>query len=235
LKDLPHFSIRESPKAKRVILKISARHGLEVVIPRGFDRKQLPRIIHEKRAWIEQALRKINHPATVSAQPQKLPEAIHFKAVNLEFQVEYVPVAVPFLELIHLNQSRLRMSGKISDPQGCRDLLKRWLQHQGRVHLIPWLARVSSEIGLPYQKAQIRGQKSRWGSCSNRGTISLNYNLLFLRPELVHCLIIHELCHTVHLNHAAEFYRLHGQFVPDYRELRAEMKHARDQVPWWAK
>jgi hypothetical protein len=232
LKNLPHFTIRESSKAKRVILKISDRHGLEVVIPPGFNRKEVPRIIREKRAWIEQALRKIKPPGTVSAQP--LPEAIHFKAVNLEFQVEYVPVAGHFLELIHLNQSGLRISGKISDLQGCRELLKRWLQHQGRVHLIPWLEQVSSRIGLPYQKAQIRGQKSRWGSCSSRGTISLNHNLLFLRPELVQCLIIHELCHTVHLNHSANFYQLHGQLVPDYQKLRVEMKQARDLVPWWA-
>ena len=234
LKNLPHFTIRESSKAKRVILKVSDRHGLEVVIPQGFNRKQVPEIIRDKREWIEQALRKIKHPGIVSAQPQKLPDTIHFKAVNLHYQVEYVPVAIPFLELIHLNPSSLRISGKISDLQGCRELLKRWLQHQGRVHLIPWLEQVSSKVGLPYQKVQIRGQKSRWGSCSSRETISLNHNLLFLRPELVQCLIIHELCHTVHLNHSAKFYQLFGQFVPDYQKLRVEMKQARDLVPWWA-
>ncbi len=122
----------------------------------------------------------------------------------------------------------------MNDLQGCQDLLKRWLQHQGRIHLTPWLEQVSAETGLSYHKVQIRGQKSRWGSCSSRGTISLNYNLLFLRPELVRSLIIHELCHTVQLNHSASFYQLWAQFLPDYQELRAEMKQARDQVPWWA-
>lgn len=232
--NLPHFTIRESSKAKRVILKISAHHGLEVVIPQGFDRKQVPQIIREKREWIEKALCQFKHRGAIAAPPPKLPETIHFKALNLDYQIEYLPVAMPLLELLHLNHCRLRISGKISDFQGCRELLKRWLQHQGRVHLIPWLAQVSSEIDLPYQKVQIRGQKSRWGSCSSRGTISLNYNLLFLRPELVRYLIIHELCHTVHLNHSAEFYQLHGQFVPEYQKLRVEMNHARNLVPWWA-
>ena len=42
------------------------------------------------------------------------------------------------------------------------------------------------------------------------------------------------LCHTIHLNHSAKFYQLHGQFVPDYQKLRVEMKQALDLVPWWA-
>ena len=157
--NLPHFTIRESSKAKRVILKISDRHGLEVVIPQGFNRKQVPQIIREKREWIEKALRQFKHAGTISAPPPKLPETIHFKALNLDYQIEYLPVAIPFLELLHLNQCRLRISGKISDFQGCQELLKRWLQHQGRVHLIPWLAQVSSEIDLHYQKYKFAVKK----------------------------------------------------------------------------
>ena len=163
LKNLPHFTIRESSKAKRVILKISDRHGLEVVIPQGFNKKQVPEIIRDKREWIEQTLHKIKHQGTVSAKPQKLPDTIHFKAVNLNYQVEYLPVARPFLELAHLNQCSLRISGEISDLQGCQDLLKRWLQHQGRVHLIPWLEQVSSKVGLPYQKVQNSRPKKSLG------------------------------------------------------------------------
>ena len=234
MKNLPPFTVRESPKATRVILKVSVRHGLEVVIPPGFSRKKLPQIIQQKRDWLERAFRKIQQLGPAADQPRDLPTAFNCPAINLGFTVEYVPADLVSLELIHLNHAHLRISGKTSDLQGCQELLKRWLQHQGRVHLTPWLAKVSSEIGLSYRKVQIRGQKSRWGSCSSQGTISLNYNLLFLRPELVRSLIIHELCHTVHLNHSPSFYQLWAEFTPDYQKLRAEMKQARNQVPWWA-
>lgn len=234
MKDLPHFIIRESSKAKRVILKVSDRHGLEVVIPQGFSRERVAHIIREKREWIEQAIRKINHAKTIPKQPQKLPDTILFEAVNLAFEVEYVPVAIPLLELKHLSLASIRISGDLKDVLGCQDLLKRWLQHQGRVHLIPWLEQLSAEIGLPFQKVQIRGQKSRWGSCSSGKTICLNYNLLFLRAELVRYLIIHELCHTIHLNHSAKFYQFFAKLLPDCQKLRAEIRQARDLVPWWA-
>lgn len=234
MKNLPPFTIRESPKAKRVTLKISALRGLEVVIPLGFSPRQVMQIIREKQGWIEQAFRKIQHQDSLPDQPRQLPATISLEAVNLHFTVDYVPIALPFLELIHLDHATLQIRGDITNLQGGQDLLKRWLQHQGRAHLIPWLENVSSEIGLSCQKVQIRSQKSRWGSCSSRGTICLNQNLLFLRPPLVRYLIIHELCHTVHLNHAAGFYQLQAQFVPDYQELRAEMNHVRERLPWWA-
>jgi predicted metal-dependent hydrolase len=232
--NLPPFTVRESPRAKRVILKISARHGLEVVIPPGFSRKNIPGILRQKSDWLQQAFLALRQAAVVAAAPRSLPESISFPAPDLSFTVEYVSAPGPSLELVHLNASHLRISGPGADPDACRNLLKRWLQHQGRRHLIPWLHQLSSETGLRFQKVQIRGQKSRWGSCSSRGTISLNYHLLFLRPELVRSLIIHELCHTVHLNHSAAFYQLWAHFVPNYRELRAEMQQARQTLPWWA-
>ena len=65
--------------------------------------------------------------------------------------------------LKHLSLASIMISGDLKDVLGCQDLLKRWLQHQGRMHLIPWLEQLSAENGLPFQKVQIRGQKSRWG------------------------------------------------------------------------
>ncbi len=234
MKNLPPFAVRESSKAKRVILKISARNGLEVVIPLGFSRKNIPQIVREKTDWIERAFRKIQQVEFFAEQPRELPAAIYCEAISQGFTVEYAPVKSHSLELVHVNDSHLRISGDITALADCQYLLKRWLQHQGRVHLIPWLKNLSFETRLSYQQVQIRGQKSRWGSCSSRGTISLNYNLLFLRPSVVRYLILHELCHTVHLNHSKRFYQLLAEFEPDYQKLRAEMKKAWSRLPWWA-
>jgi predicted metal-dependent hydrolase len=233
MKNLPHFTIRENIKAKRVILKVSESYGLEIIIPKGFSQSRLKQIIHEKREWIEQAWQKTKTAVASRNRQRTLPERIYFAAVQVEFQVEYVEAPIAFTELVHEDGATLRIKGDVTDFRGCQDLLKRWLHHQGRRYLIPWLERISCEIQLPFQNAQIRGQKSRWGSCSSRKTICLNHNLLFLRPELVRYLIIHELCHTVHLNHSADFYQFLGHFVPDYAMLRAELKKNQDQVPWW--
>jgi predicted metal-dependent hydrolase len=62
-------------------------------------------------------------------------------------------------------------------------------------------------MGTRFSRISIRRQRSRWGSCSVRGTISLNACLLFQRPEVVDYLIVHELTHVRHMNHSARFWQ----------------------------
>jgi predicted metal-dependent hydrolase len=104
-----------------------------------------------------------------------------------------------------------------------------------RVHLVPWLERVSIETELPYENVTIRGQKTRWGSCSTQKIINLNYRLLFLPPPLVRYLFVHELCHTVHMNHSARYWALVEKKEPHYKALDTELRHAGKFVPGWAK
>ena len=79
----------------------------------------------------------------------------------------------------------------------------------------------------------IRGQRSRWGSCSATGDISLNYQLLFLPPHLLRHVLVHELCHTVELNHSPRFWRTVARFEPDLAALREEMRRSWSHVPGW--
>ncbi len=232
--DLPPYTIRKSAKAKRVIIKVSARHGLEIIIPPSFNPRDIPPIIKEKQSWIEKAFRKIEGKRELLQQPRELPGEIYFPSIDKGFPVSYESGLGTRLSLSHRAGSPLIFTGDTGDLDGCQQLLKRWLQHQGRLYLVPWLEKVSSRAQLPFQKAGIRGQKSRWGSCSGAGNISLNHNLLFLRPELVQYIMLHELCHTVHLNHSEDFYRLLSTLEPRWSVFRAEMKNGWEQVPWWA-
>ena len=112
--------------------------------------------------------------------------------------------------------------------------LQAWLHNHARRHLLPWLQTVSEECRLPFARATVRAQKTRWGSCSARGHISLNRHLLFLSPRSVRYLFIHELCHTVHLNHSRRYWSLVGCHAPDYGAREAELRRAAHHVPLWA-
>ncbi len=235
VQDLPSYTIRESSRAKRVILKISRLHGLVVVIPKGFQKENIPRIIQEKQEWLARACRRLAEAAPVPEPRWQLPHVIALAAIGQEVAVTYEPGPAGELALCKVQQHQIIMRGALSVPEDGASLLKKWLQYQGRRHLLPWLQELSVATDLRGRRVQIRGQKSRWGSCSGRGTISLNYNLLFLRPALVRYVLLHELCHTVHLNHSPEFYALLGTWAPDYRSLRRELRQAWPQIPWWAR
>jgi len=235
-KSIPPYSVRESNRAKRVTLRLSLGDGLEVVVPRGFNRESIPKIIREKEDWIQKTLKKLEGRRTVAdtEESSPLPGSIYFEAMDQRFSVSYRMLDTGAVELLHRDPFRIEIAGSTENVTLCRSLLKLWLQQQGKIHLVPWLRRVSERTGLSYRRAQVRGQKSRWGSCSNTGTISLNHKLLFLPPELVEYILVHELCHTAHPNHSPRFWSLVAEIQPDYQVLDARMKTAGRKVPHWA-
>jgi predicted metal-dependent hydrolase len=161
------------------------------------------------------------------------PSTVALKAIEKCFTVHYTNGQASGLELTQPTHSDLELHGRVNNQKGCLALLRLWLQRQGRCHLVPWIERISIESGLTFKVVQVRGQKTRWGSCSSTGTISLNYKLLFLPSHLVRYIIMHELCHTVHLNHSRDFWSFLSTFEPDCRILDKEMKGAGQLVPRW--
>lgn len=86
------------------------------------------------------------------------------------------------------------------------------------------LAYFNQTYQLKWKRVSIRNQKSQWGSCSKSGTLSFNYKLLLIPPELADYVIVHELCHVKEMNHSHRFWALIAKAVPDWRERRRALK-----------
>lgn len=220
----PAYSIRKSPRARKIRLKISRRHGLEIVIPQRLKSYNAEQLLHQHRRWIERYL-----PAHHPSKPE-LPLQLHLAAIGETWQVAYLPAQQD--PLLTIDHGTLQLHG-ITDPAQACTLLKRWLRIQAYHHLTSLIAAVSQETGLTYQQLTIRLQSCRWGSCSRRNTISLNAKLLFLPAALVRHVIIHELCHTVHLNHSQAFWELVAKFDADCMQHRKALNKAEHYIPHW--
>jgi predicted metal-dependent hydrolase len=86
------------------------------------------------------------------------------------------------------------------------------------------LAHFNREYQFSWKKISIRNQKSQWGSCSKSGTLSFNYKLALIPPDLADYVIVHELCHVAQMNHGTKFWSLVSKTVPDWRERRRDLR-----------
>jgi len=226
------LAVKANPRARRVLVKLVPGRGLEVVVPKRFDPALVPGILEEKRPWIERTRDRMLAAGTdLSGEPPELPETIEYRAWERTVRVDYLdrPGAVRVVD----NAARMQVAGPVADREQVLEALRRHTVKKAREVLLPWLDRASRRTGLAYCALRVRRQKTRWGSCSSRGTISLNAKLLFLPPELVDHLLLHELCHTRHLNHSKAYWACVAGFEPDYERLERAVSRGGRYVPAW--
>ena len=205
------YSLRENHRAKRVILKVGA-NGLEVIVPRRFGKRRLPEILEANRDWIEKELKRVKEIPSVVP-----PECINLIAIGERWQVSYQSpnTADGQFSVKWDALGGLLVEGDVDDIRGVSSVLTQWLHLKAHAHLVPWLRECSREFQIPFQKATVRGQSTRWASCAKSGTISINRKLLFLPEHLVRHVFLHELCHIRAFNHSPEFWAFLQHLEPN--------------------
>lgn len=153
LRALPHYKIRESPKAKHVSLRMSVQGGLEVIIPKGFDQSRIPEILQNKQGWIEKTIGRLEEQRQqLALESHQLPDSLSLRAIDQIWQVEYVSTNASRITLTEKQKSKLILKGCTPNEEACKSLLQQWLSHKAYQRLVPWLWSVSQELSLPLTK-----------------------------------------------------------------------------------
>jgi predicted metal-dependent hydrolase len=230
------YRLRVSPRARRLSLRVSLRGELEVVVPRRYNLARIPGVLAREQAWIQAALARAERrrQALPPPTPWQVPGQIDLPALGVTWEVAVRDIGGRSVRVGQVGPHRLVLAGPVADAEACRHALGRWLVRQSRMHLVPRLESLGRALGFPCTRTAVRLQRTRWGSCSSRGLISLNARLLLLPAHLVEYVLVHELCHTRELSHSRKFWRLVAQHCPDHRERRAELRAAGRALPAWA-
>lgn len=224
--------VRESRRARYLTLRLLPPHTLELVVPRGTRAADVNAFVRENHRWIEDARRELAQCRPL--RQEGLPAAVDLRAIGKRWRVDYRHDPHGPLRC-RAGQSVLEVTTPDANRRGAEVALRSWLLDEADYHLAPWLLRESQVVGgRRPAKVQVRLQRTRWGSCSNSGTVSLNAALLFLEPAVVRYLFVHELCHLVALNHSRKFWNAVERYEPDYEALDRRLTAAWHDIPLWA-
>jgi predicted metal-dependent hydrolase len=208
------WEVRYNKRAKRLAIHVLPHGGVEIVAPPRVSARVISEFVSLQKDWIEKARAKMLE--SIEAQGPLLPEYIELKALGRTIEVHY---DLGEKRKFELRADRLDIFAPDITPTDCWPTLKTWLRQMGKQYLPPMLHQHAELTGLAPKRVQVRNQKTRWGSCSSRGTISLNAAILLLEPSQAHYVLVHELCHLRHMNHSDRYWSLVGSFVPDYRQI----------------
>lgn len=223
----PPYKIKKHRLAKHVKLRTSKPHGLEITVPYRFNLKDIPAILEENKTWV---LKQIQ--LWQLKQQSALPDSIELLAIGEVWAIHTLACDAK-LEIIQRPHHEMVLVGDIKNIPLAKKILITWLKGQAKTHLVAQLQHISEQIQLSYENVSVRDQRTLWGSCTVNKSISLNYKLMFLPPALVAHVMIHELCHTVYLNHSDKFWALVARHDVLWREHRRALRRADQYMPMW--
>ena len=220
-------SVRRSQRARRMRMSLSAETGLTVTVPYGTARTEIDDFIRSCLPWIERtrlklSLKQRRKPET----PPQFPAELFFPVTGERFPVRYEWRPVCWTG-VREEQGAVLVSGRVLNAEQVQESLRLYLIRKAEQVVVPQLVSLAEELGFRIGRVSVRFQRGRWGSCSRARDISLNAQLLFLRPEEVRYVLIHELCHTREMNHSARFWREVARYCPDHVRLRASIRKTR--------
>jgi predicted metal-dependent hydrolase len=232
---VPAYSVRISPKAKHARLRVSAKDGLIVTVPKGFDQSRIPGILHRKRKWLVKVGERFEQQRKFLSPepPGKVPDRIILRVVGEEWAIDYRATDTKTVAAVERSANRLLVYGNTDNTLACKDALRRWLARKTKEHIVPWVVRLAQERKLEIGNVVVKSQRTRWASCSSKKTISLNLRLFCLPEELVRYVLHHELAHCRYMNHSRQFWAELRSFEPNCERLDAELRTAWRHVPVW--
>jgi predicted metal-dependent hydrolase len=188
-----------------VRVTVDAATGVEVVLPRRAGEREAAAAVSELRPWIERRVRELERvQAIVAARGDTLPYLGEMLRV----------LAEPGRTRVHRRGSDLLV------PRGPERnaAVERWYRRAALCEIEPRLDRACRLAGSSYSGLSIRGQRTRWASCSRSGGMSFNWRLLLAPEPVLDYVVWHEVCHLEVLDHSPRFWDLLRQWCPDCRE-----------------
>jgi predicted metal-dependent hydrolase len=223
----PQVSVRHSRRARRIAVRIAAGGRVELVVPRGVPERHAWAFYESRVEWVREHLARRRVAAPTQEFP---PRHLHLPLLEETWRL-FRAGGAGRPRVVETGQV-LELRG-VGEPEAFRRCLLTWLKRRALAALAPRLAEEAGLHGFRYSRLRVGNQRSRWGSCSTRGLISLNLALLFQPEQVVRYLLCHELSHTRHMDHSARFWACVAQCMPRWRELDRQLAGGWRNVPSW--
>jgi predicted metal-dependent hydrolase len=198
------YRVRRSERARRVRVTVDG-DGVEVVLPRRAAEREAAAAVRELEPWIRRRVAEQERAQlTVAARG----DAVPCLGELLEIRPQ------PGRARVH------RRGAELLVPAGAErgPALERWYRRAARDEITPRLEQACALAGSSYSTLTIRGQRTRWASCSRSGAMSFNWRLLLAPEPVLDYVVWHEVCHLEVMDHSPRFWSLLARWCPDYRE-----------------
>ena len=214
------YRIITSKRARRLRLSVTSQE-VTVTLPVGVKPGDAEKFLQQNAQWL---LHQLERAAKTRPAGNVLPpDVIYFRGIAT--RIEIIDEAGR-LSRMRIDEERGRLVLRV--PPGTRgtprSIIEPWLKQQARQEIEQMVKASAARMKVSPKKVTIRDQRTRWGSCSNKGTLSFNWRLIMAPPIVMEYVVIHELAHLRQPNHSTAFWDLVAAYAPAYKKSRLWLK-----------
>jgi len=202
-------------KRRTLSLIVESDGSLTVRAPLGMREADIRRLIEEKIDWIQRKQAKARKEAV---RPHQF-----IDGETLPYLGREVPLC-----LVRDQRPALILDGRFklvrSAQSRAESVFEAWYKKQARIVLMERVVFFANKYGFEVTKIRISSARTRWGSCSRKGTLNFTWRLVMAPPDVIDYVVVHELCHLRELNHSPAFWAQVEAILPDYKPKRKWLK-----------
>lgn len=222
------YEERKNSRSKRLSLRIGP-DKVRVTAPCKATRREIREFVRANQDWI------LAHWLKIQEELFQIPERQYqdgetLSVLGQSLELKILKVNQKTIRLRYLQEEKrieIRLPEGIAQEdqnEAIREILEKGMKRKAREVFQAKLNKLSAQMGVSYKAFRLKEQKTRWGSCSSKGNINLNWRVILAPERVVDYLIIHELAHLKHMNHSPAFWDVVGQYCPEYNACRHWLK-----------
>ena len=230
------YAFKRVPRRRHVHILVNEEGVIEVRAPWRFSLAKARALLRENAEWVVRTLGRVQEalaqrPRLITGARLPLLDGSLMLDVRPQAQMDLFAGARKRRGRVERRGPVLRVSPATLGESELRGLIEHWYRREAATHLAGRIEHYAQRLGVRPSGVTIRGQRSRWGSCSGKGTVSLNWRLMMVPGALADYVVVHELCHLRHMNHSPRFWAMVGSIIPDYRDRRRRLNALQGRLP----
>ncbi|MEQ8235521.1 MAG: SprT family zinc-dependent metalloprotease [Syntrophomonadaceae bacterium] len=209
------FEVTRSQR-KTMAITISPTGDVRVAAPNRISSKEIIDWVNSKANWIQNKLDEINQLRAAKTSREYVQGEL-FPYLGLDYPLYIEAHNKRSKPAADLCCGRLIVATPDTDAEVIRGAIESWYRCMAGEQIQSRIDLFSPRLDVSPRRVTIKNQKTRWGSCSSKGNLNFNWKAIMAPPKVVDYIVVHELCHLVHLNHSQDFWKLVASTLPEYK------------------
>lgn len=209
----------EYRKRKTLEIRIEPPDNISVIAPKRASEKDILRMVETKANWIVKKLSELKEIEKLKKNKEYV-NGESFMYLGRNYSLEIIIDDTVSKPITKLYQGKFYITTNTRDQDKLKESMKIWYYDKSLEKILERVEHFQSYFSVKPNSIKVKEQKKRWGSCTSKRDILINWRISMAPADVLDYLVVHEMCHMVQMNHSSDFWNLVERIIPDYKSRR---------------